>query len=1101
MRIKAILILLFLSTLAVRADDINSDNYLRLGMEHGLSQSFIHSIIQDKTGFMWFGTNDGLNRYDGYTFKTFYNNLTDNTSISNNQVRKLALAPNGCIWAGTMDGLNCYDPETGKFKRYFIHTPSSKNINVNSLMVDKEGIIWFSYKDDPYLICLNPKTGKSEYFKLPAPKNNHWAANRDGSFILYANTLIENHQGLFWIGTNQGTIILFDKSQKKFIKQYTISEQIPISSIVEMDNQRLCVTTVNKGFCFVNTNTGKQGIRYNLNPTLPKSFYSNIFCMIKDKRGNLFIGTLNDYLYYFDVKQKKIHQILFTQSTEMRLSPKGVCSLFIDKSGILWCGATGYGIYYLNPYSSSFHTITQGFHFVKGKYKFQDLEIYAYDRSKTHYNSISFQSVRGIYATNDYIWAGGYKGFDRIDRQTGNITNICMEIIPYTISPDPDEPSKYLWIGEEAMGNPLKRLNIKTNKLEKTKLNCSYILSIYADKNHILWIGTSDQLIKYNTLTGSNIRYWNIPGDPYSLQSGAIKTITRDKAGKLWIGSDIDGVSMLDEKTGRFIHYRHQPNNNNSLTKNAILYIAADNANNLWIGTNGGGINKLDNQRQKFSYFTTTDGLPNNVVYAIIPDQTGNMWISTNKGICRLNPTTKEIKCWDAADGLQGNEFNASSYFKDTQGTIFFGGIYGMTFFSSENMLYNFYKPDVILSSVKIDNEEIVSDKPLYMIRDLNFSYKTQIITIGFSALSYFQSYKNEYAYKISGGSNKWIPLGTCREITFNGLKEGNYTLQIIASNNDGEWNTKPLILYITISPPYWKTWWFYLLITFIAVIVVLSIFRYRIITIKRLNKLLSKQIDERTEEIVKQKEKIELQNKNLAITNEELHKANISKDKFFSIIAHDLKSPFNSILGFSELLSDEFDNFDMEEKKSFAHNINEASLAAVKLLENLLEWARMQTGKIEFNPKNIDLSNIVVETLSLLHSFAHSKNIKLTSSIGFNTMVFADENMIKTVMRNLVSNAIKFTPVGGEVKIMSVNKENTIEISVKDNGVGISQEDVELLFQIDKSFKRVGTNNETGTGLGLILCKEFVERNGGSIHIESTPGIGSIFTFTLPTA
>jgi len=323
-----------------------------------------------------------------------------------------------------------------------------------------------------------------------------------------------------------------------------------------MDNQRLCVTTVNKGFCFINTNTGKQGIRYNLNPSLPKSIYSNIFCMIKDKRGNLFIGTLNDYLYYFDVKQKKVHQLLFTQSTEIRILPKGVCSLFIDKGGILWSGTTGYGIYYLNPDGISFHTITQGFRFVKGKYKFQDIDAYVYNNSQDHYNSINFQSVRGIYATNDYIWAGGYKGFDRIDRQTGNITNICMEIIPYTISPDPDEPSKYLWIGEEAMGNPLKRLNIKTNKLEKTKLNCSYILSIYTDKNHILWIGTSDQLIKYNTLTGSNIRYWNIPGDPYSLQSGAIKTITRDKAGKLWIGSDIDGLSMLDEKTGRFIHYR-----------------------------------------------------------------------------------------------------------------------------------------------------------------------------------------------------------------------------------------------------------------------------------------------------------------------------------------------------------------------------------------------------------------------------------------------------------------------------------------------------------------------------------------------------------------
>jgi len=180
-----------------------------------------------------------------------------------------------------MDGLNCYDPETGKFKRYFIHTPTSKNFYINNLIADKEGVIWFSYRDDPYLISLNPKTGKSEYFKLPVPKNNYWSANEHDSFTLCTNVIIQNYRGQFWIGTNQGTIILFDKSQKKFIKQYTISEQTLISSIVEMDNQRLCVATVNEGFCFVNTNTGKQGIRYNLNPALPKSIYCNIYCMIK----------------------------------------------------------------------------------------------------------------------------------------------------------------------------------------------------------------------------------------------------------------------------------------------------------------------------------------------------------------------------------------------------------------------------------------------------------------------------------------------------------------------------------------------------------------------------------------------------------------------------------------------------------------------------------------------------------------------------------------------------------------------------------------------------------------------------------------------------
>jgi len=1076
----------------------HSRNFNSISKEDGLSQNYIGAIVQDKKGLMWFGTMDGLNCYNGYDFKVFYSNPNDVTTISCNQIKKLVLGKDGSIWVGTYNGLNRYDPSTNKFKRYPILSPTARKNELNCLYIDKEGFVWFCYTDDECLICLNPTTGKLRFFKIPAfhdTRKPSPAISKRATYSVFS--LIASHDDKFWLGTGEGTLLMFDKQSKKFTQKVVIDSTCQIYNLAEVDNDNLCIGTFNAGFCLYNTKSKKRSPIYNFNPK-DKTRLNFYWDIVKGPDGKIWLGTLESGIFKLDIKNKRLDQIAFTLPTDSRIIKRGVCSIFFDKSGLLWCGTSGYGLFNMTPSSNQFNTLNQSIRWTTERFTSNDFELYASLTSDFKQNALSFQSVRSIYANTDFIWVGGYNGLDKIDRKTGMIKVLDDKIVPYVIRPDHDHPEDILYIGSEEEGAPLYRLDIKTNKLTHLKFNWSFVFSIYAEKD-FLWLGGRDELIKYYIKTGKSERFINNTKNASGLQTGMIKTITKDNDGNLWVGIQGVGLARLDEKNKKFIIYHNNPNHLNSLSNDIVLFINCDKYNNLWIGTSGGGLNKLDAKRTHFTRITTQNGLPNDVVYAALFDKKGQLWVSTNNGICTINPKDLKIKCYNTSDGLQGNEFNTAAYFLDRRGIMYFGGTNGLTYFTPESIIKNYFKPNVVLTSVKKYNQDVLFDKPLTELRQINFSYNDKEFTIAFSALSYFHPQKNKYKYRLLGLNDQWINLDTKREINFNGLPPGTYTLEVFASNNDGVWTDKPLILKINVSYPFWRTWFFYGLCIVLLIVLIIGYNRYRTFSILQFNAHLKEKIEEHTHEIVNQKLEIEAQKENLEQINEALEHSNATKDKFFGIIAHDLKAPFNSILGFSNLLKDEYDNFTDTERRHFICSIHNASESSFKLLENLLEWARMQTGKIEYKPEKIDLSNIAVEITSLLYSAASAKKIKLTTSIPFNTLIYADENMVKTVVRNIVSNAIKFTDINGEIVISSGEYNNEIEMSVSDNGMGMSPEVLENLFNLDSSHKSKGTNNETGTGLGLILCKDFIERNRGTLTVESALGKGSTFRITVP--
>jgi signal transduction histidine kinase len=423
---------------------------------------------------------------------------------------------------------------------------------------------------------------------------------------------------------------------------------------------------------------------------------------------------------------------------------------------------------------------------------------------------------------------------------------------------------------------------------------------------------------------------------------------------------------------------------------------------------------------------------------------------------------------------------------KTSKGEIFFGGYNGFNSFYPDSLKDNDFIPPVYITDFQIFNKPVVYAVPgaqfqthISEAKEITLNWRQSVFSFSFVAINYTHPKKNQYAYIMKGFEKEWNYTDASRRyVSYTNLDPGEYTFKVKASNNDGIWNEAGTSIRITVLPPWWNTWWFRLVIIFTIIFIFASFFLSRVRQLKNQKILLEKSV---------------------AIKTTELHELNASKDKFFSIIAHDLKNPFNAIIGISEMLKEEIRSGDPSRIEEYAGLINNSAVQTLRLLENLLEWANSQSGKILFKPVPLKLSELLNEEFSILNDMATGKNIELKSSVTDNLTIIADKNMIKTILRNLISNAIKFTHKNGKVEVKAIIDNKQVEISVSDSGIGMTKETMAKLFRIDANLSTCGTENEKGTGLGLFLCKEFIEKHGGKICVESESGKGSIFKFFLP--
>jgi PAS domain S-box-containing protein len=1220
--------------------------------ENGLSNSWVSSILQDEEGFIWFGTWNGLNRYDGYDFTVFKPVPGDSLSLTNNAIKALCEDNSGNLWIGTENGLNWFDPNTEKFLR-FMHNPHDSNSISNnyilSLQVDTRGILWIGTKGGG-LNSVDSTGIFRRFYNSFSPESNN------------INCIIEDNSNnsFLWLGTEHG-LFRFEKGTGSFIS-YPVGSNAYLGIIALYQDEKNDLYLGTWGSGLIKFNRAGNMFEYCFKDSQPEAQHPKriiVLSILPDHFGNLWVGTRDHGMMLMDTKTLSFRDVTSLLGKD-NYHDRVIMSLYRGSSGIIWVGTR---------YDGAFKIVPRTKTFVRPVVKLNEKDM-------NHGVISSFTMDQ-----EGNKWFGiRNEGLVRIEGKTGNVRNYRKEDnLPNTLNnntilaicPAVEAGKTILWIGTD--GGGLNKLDpssgyciqYKKNPDDRNSLSNDHIYSILDLDADYLLIGTwgisaSGGLDLFNKKNGTCVNFDCSAGNPASLNSRIVLKLYRDREGIIWIGTRGGGLSKMTVKDLRasvpeeiagFVSFLNIPGQTNSLSHNDIYSLFEDKSGTLWIGTGGGGLNRFDRIHESFRSFSVDDGFNDDMIYNILEDNQNILWLSTSNGIIKFNPKTETVRNYLISDGLPHNEFSPGTAFKSPSGELCVGGVNGFISFDPDSIRENLNIPDIAITAFTISgkgksyNARDYTHISLNYIKKVDLPYSLNDLSFAFASLDYTAPEKNMYKFRLAGYHEDWTYANSSRRfVSYTNLPPGRYIFTVKGSNNDLLWNEEGRSIEIIISPPFYKTNSFRLAILLLIIgalsfLVFYVVTRYQheklrveeemkvsildernqlrtlidnipdsiyikdresrfivankkvatvmgstpdelmnrtdfdfythdlasqfyedeqnimstlepkinyeepgldeqgnrviisttkvplvnkegdvvgivgmgrdITKTKRIEIQLRKRtedlqetntiLEERQEEIQQQSEELAAQADNLRKINNELERLNRTKDKFFSIIAHDLRNPFHAIIGFSELLTKEYNTMDDQQRKGLLELINVSSEGAFNLLENLLQWARTQTDKIKYSPENMDINEIIVSTINLLSITAEKKHIRLRNNIAAKTMVYADKNMINTIIRNLISNAVKFTANDGEVSIDAADKERIIEIRVTDTGVGMNKESLGKLFRIDMYHSTTGTSGETGTGLGLVICKEFIEKHGGKIIVESEENKGSTFSFTLP--
>ena len=1097
--------------------------FQHLTIADGLSLSSVYCVHRDAKGYMWFGTEDGLNRFDGYHFKVFRSNSQDKNSIVYKWIEYIHEDSRGDLWFGSQGGLSHYNPRKAVFTNFKSNTHPHHNLLNDTIT----GIVQSSAE----LLLVGTVSGLNTINLLTHAVET--IAPVKGSI----HTMIPDSIGNVWIGTSKGTY-LFNCITGDHTNLFPQKDQ-SIRAIIQHNNEVwMCGDQQ-----MYHYNISEQKVT-EIHPISSLGHDEKYESLLKDANNRLWIGT-NKGLYLFDSVGKSAKRIIRANDTSHSLAINPSKPLREDTNGYIWYGTHGLGVYRISP----------------------DLKVAHYLHNPVDQNGISQNAINCIYVdeSSENVWLGTFGAglnmydpkankFDLVKHNPLNANSLSNDFtwsiceasdsslwigsndkgisryIPserrflfYDHQPNKEgslshssvreiyEDSKgTIWIGTD--GGGLNRFNPKTNDFSVFKHSPGDIESIsdnsvrvvFEDRQHRLWVGTRHGLNRYHPGTNHFTRYLNHPDDSTSLSHNFVySAITEDKKGHLWIGTYGGGLNRMDPENGTFTCYSMDSGHGSSLSNNIVFSIYEDKTDIIWVGTNE-GLNALDPTTGAIDFYGMANGLPNDVIYGILPDENENLWLSTNHGICCFNPKTKKCRNFDVHDGLQSNEFNGGAFHKGHSGYLYFGGVYGLNMILPDDISRNQTVNTPVITRLEVLGKKVdvlpatmeqaqiqESDSLLVMSQHISYcdnvelDYKQRFFSIEYSGMNHLFPEKTAYAYQLYPLDKKWHQAHHRNYVSYANVKPGKYIFRIKSTNADGQWTKTPTQLHITIHPPFWLTYWFMGLE--LLIILILAIFIHRYLVKIKTNKLL-------------QLQNIQIKEANHRLIESEtrLTEMNATKDKFFSIISHDLKNPFTSLMSISDVLVTNYDESDEEDRKLCLTRIDSSVKQIYALLENLLTWSRSQRGKICFHQKPFDLSTLISENANLYRLAAEKKNIRIKVNSPENIVAIGDRDTINTVIRNLMGNALKFTPMGGTIQLNTEDNKDNWKISVIDSGIGISEENLSKLFCIDQKVRTEGTAGEKGTGLGLIICKEFIGKNGGEIGVESTLNEGSCFWFTV---
>lgn len=1064
----------------------------RLSLEEGLSQSVVLDILQDRQGFMWFATQDGLNRYDGYEFRVYRNDPEDANSLSSDFILALAEDQAGSVWVGTNGaGLNRIDQENGRITRYQNDPDDPASLSddiVNDVFVARDNTLWvgtagaglcrFAAQTERFT-CYTHDAADSQSIG----GNNVQSIAQDADGTLWIGTMDSDGSGLNQLTPGSGR---FQRYQHDAADVQTLSSN-HVQEVYAGRDGVIWVGTADAGLDRLDPQTG-QFTHFQHDAADGRSLSDNtVISLWEDENGALWVGTNGSGLDVFDPQTEQFSHYQTDPNDPTSISGDQIQAIYQDAAGILWIGTFGRG---LNKYDAA-------------RQKFA-----LFRNDPKDVNSLSNDVVWTFDEGADgVLWVGtnggGLNRYDPSARQWRHYRQATAD--PHSLPSDfvvavHEDRRGNVWVGTTNAG--LGRLDPATEQFVPYDTP-SFVADFYEDSAGRLWAATFGGLGRYDAANDSFTFYRSDPDDPRSLSDNSIVAIAEDPAGGFWVGTFNGGLNYFDPQSETFTRYQHDPENSQSLTSDMILSLQLARDGVLWVGT-AAGLDKFDPRSGNFTHYNEAQGLLNDTIYAVLEDDHGNLWLSTNLGLFKLDPRTNTFDNFTEHDGLQSNEFNQWAALKTSSGEMLFGGIHGFNAFHPDLVQHSAYVPPLVITDFQLFNESILPGEGSLLTRtiertdEIDLSYRDDFFTFTFAALHYASPEANQYAYRLEGFDKDWNYVGTRRFAGYTNVPPGNYTFRVKGTNSDGFWNETGTAVAVVIPPPFWQTWWFRVAAVLGLVAVVSGVFAWRVRAIEGHRRQLERQVEARTKELRETLGELE-RAKETAVA------ANRAKSVFLANMSHEFRTPLNAIIGFTELLLRDTSLGEGQiENVKIVHRSSEHLLG---LINDVLELSKIEAGRTVLNPQPFDLYQMLRGLEEMFRLRAESKGLTLRLDLAPEAprYLVADVGRLRQVLMNLMGNAVKFTQRG--YILLQVTRCDADEsaagvvnlcFAIEDSGPGITPAEQALLFEpfVQTS---AGELSQEGTGLGLTISRQHVRLMGGDISVHSELGHGSTFRFTIP--
>lgn len=1029
--------------------------FIRLGVEDGLAQNTVYCILQDNRGFMWFGTKDGLSRYDGYQFKNYRNDKNNPHSIGNNCIRSIFQDFDGKIWVGTDAGAYIYHPDRDNFEYFDASTKSGIKIEkeVNDIKQDQNGVYWFAV-DWQGVFSYNIESKELIYHEL--------------NTIVNAWCIYIDKENKVWIGTHGGGLNYFNTEKQKFEKvnyssdNQTDNNKDDIYRIFQDNYNDLLITTANGGVKRLNLVSNK------IQPFLPQQNYTSLFVrdVVRKSDDEIWFGTGGGICVY-DISRKDITFLQHSHLDPYSLSDNAIYSVYKDREGGIWVGTYFGGINYYPYQYTPF-----------GKY-------YPIENRNEAHTLIGRRIREFQLADEGRIWVGTEDGgLSLYDPKSDTFEHFLPNGQPGSISYNNIHgllvDDNQLWIGTYSHGLDIMDLNTKKivrhyNKTEDKNSICdNSIFSIYKDHSGRVWIGTLYGLCYYNPESDDFVRV-------SSLGNIFVSDIIQTKDGMIWVGSLGRGLYRFNPNNNKWTVFKSDPKNPAILAHNKIISLFEDSKMTLWITTEGGGLCRYNPKEENFTSFTTNEGLPNNVVYKIVEDNHSNLWFTTNQGIVCMNMNDYSMKQYTKSDGLLSNQFNYKSGIKDGNGNIYFGGLEGFVSFDPTSFVSNEHSPSVYIVQFELFNTVVKpgeKDSPLKAsiesTEKIELKHNQSTFSFSFAALSYVAPEKNRYAYMLEGFDQDWVYLDKAQKAGYSNIPPGKYTFKVKAANNNGVWSDKVTSIEIDIHPPFYKTIWAYI---FYAIIIISIITFFLIAYRNRVRK--------------------KIQHRQEVFENEKSREIYDAKIAFFTNITHEIRTPLSLIKGPLEYIIKE--KISNNERDEYLKVIERNTNRLLDLSNQLLDFRKTEQKGFSLNFTSTDISLLIDEIYIRFNPTAIRQNIKFEINLPSDD-VYADvdKEALTKILSNLFNNAIKYAK--SEINLTLKKEADTFQIIISNDGEKIKHHLQDKIFE---PFYQIDDNNSdrilTGTGLGLPLARSLAELHNGELVYVPSDDHFNYFKLILP--